>query len=195
MDNILVKNDTKTTALLKSAWGLPDVTHNDDFASLLSLGVEGWQARNWDPAVSEPWFNNYCSDITSDSLNSPELSSLKSTIHELLKAGGYESEVKSLTTPMLNWIHWLKRNVVDSCHGDQDDCFSTRKAEFYAQDDISQDWRSWPYQVRSSILSFIFCLLENLLTHAKYSIVHSGATSRQATLPQKFFPWYHAPPP
>ena len=156
VDNILIGvNDTKTTAVLKGAWGLPNVTNDDDFASLLSLGVEGWQARNWDPEISAPWFERYCEAITSDSLAAPVPNSLKSTIRYLLEEGGYKSEIDYLTTPMLNWINWLTANVVNGCRGNQDKCFGSRNAEFYAQDDISQDWRSWPYQVRLILLPSI----------------------------------------
>lgn len=47
---------------------------------------------------------------------------------------------------MLNWISWTRQVFIDHCTEDQDTCFGTRDAEFHAADNISQTWRSWPYQ-------------------------------------------------
>lgn len=147
LDNILIGlNDSATTAELKGAWGLPNVTYDDDFMYTLTSGLDTWQNKNWDPALNDPTFDIFCSNITSDSIVYPETKGLTSTVQDLLKKGGYGSEKSTLTTPMLNWIGWLAENVVDSCYETQDSCFSTHKPEFYAQDDITQDWRSWPYQ-------------------------------------------------
>jgi hypothetical protein len=151
VDNILIgKNDSGTTAELKGAWGLPNVTHDDDFAAVISRGIQGWQGKNWDPETNDPTLDEYCGNLTSGSIIYPDTEGLKSTVQDLLKKGGYESEVDSLTTPMLNWIGWLAGAAVSTCEGTQDSCFSTHNATFYAQDDITQDWRAWPYQVINS---------------------------------------------
>ena len=148
MDNILIGvNDTNTTAKLKSAFGLPNVTYDDDFAVVVAYGIMGWQGKNWDPEINDPTLDLYCGNITADKIIYPDTESLTPTVQDLLKKGGYESEVDSLTIPMLNWIGWLAQDAVDGCKGTQDSCFSTHNATYYAQDDISQDWRSWPYQV------------------------------------------------
>jgi hypothetical protein len=148
IDNILIGlNDSATTAELKGAFGLPNVTYDDDFASVVSYGIDSWQGLVWDPAENDPSFDLFCGNITSDSIIYPETSSLTSTVQDLLTKGGYGSEVSNLTTPLLNWIGWLGQYAVDSCQGDQDACFSTHNATYYAQDDITQSWRSWPYQV------------------------------------------------
>lgn len=50
---------------------------------------------------------------------------------------------------MLNFIGWLNASLVAPCSkasSTQDQCFSTHNSTYYAQDDISQTWRSWPYQ-------------------------------------------------
>ena len=50
---------------------------------------------------------------------------------------------------MLNLIGYLDKNVVVPCaeaNKTQDECYSGHNATFYAQDDITQSWRSWPYQ-------------------------------------------------
>lgn len=151
MDNILLGlNDPAATAELKGVFGLPNVTYDDDFAYVISYGIHAWQSKNWNPEVNDPSFDWFCSNITTDSVIYHYTESLTSTVQDLLKKGGYESEVDSLTTPMLNWIGWLAQYAVDRCEGIQDSCFSTRNTTFYQQDDISQDWRSWPYQVSTA---------------------------------------------
>ncbi|KAG0647554.1 putative extracellular serine carboxypeptidase [Hyphodiscus hymeniophilus] len=147
MDNILLGNDKKTKTELKAAFGLPNVTYDDDFAYVVGYGIDAWQGKNWDPEVNDPSFELYCGNITTDSIIYPETKGLESTVQDLLKKGGYGSEVNELTTPMLNWIGWLGQYIVDGCAGEQDECFSTHNATYYAQDSISDgSWRSWPYQ-------------------------------------------------
>lgn len=147
VDNILIGvNDTATTAELKAVFGLPNVTYDNDFAYVIADGITSWQGKNWDPATNDPDFDIYCANITSPSVIYPYTESLKTTAQNLLEKGGYASEVDTLATPMLNWIGWLAQYTVNNCEGDQDACYSTHNATYYAQDDISQDWRSWPYQ-------------------------------------------------
>lgn len=50
---------------------------------------------------------------------------------------------------MLNFINYVNTTQVVPCAlsgQTQDQCFSNNNATFYAQDDLSQTWRSWPYQ-------------------------------------------------
>jgi hypothetical protein len=43
MDNILIGvNDSATTAQLKGAFGLLNVTHDDDFMYAIASGIESW---------------------------------------------------------------------------------------------------------------------------------------------------------
>jgi hypothetical protein len=146
LDNILALNDSEATAKLKGAWGLPNVTYDNDFMYVLASGIESWQGKSWDPALNDPDFDIYCANITSDSIIYPKTEGLTATVQDLLKKGGYGSEISTLTTPFLNWIGWLADYTVDSCQGSQDSCFSTHISERYKSDDITQDWRAWPYQ-------------------------------------------------
>ncbi|KAH6662855.1 putative serine protease K12H4.7 [Halenospora varia] len=147
MDNILIKtNSSSTTAELKSAFGFPNITYNDDFAYAVASGVTAWQGRNWDPANNDPSFAEFCAAITNSTLKYSPSSNLTSTAKDLLTKGGYTNEIANLTTPLLNWIGWLNENTVASCKRSQDSCFGTHNITFYAQDDISADWRAWPYQ-------------------------------------------------
>jgi len=147
VDNILIGlHNPATTAELKGVFGLPNVTYDNDFAAVVGYGIDDWQGKNWDPDVNDPSFDEYCSNITSSNIIYSHTKGLTSTVQDLLKKGGYASEIQSLTTPFLNWIGWLAQYAVDGCEGSQDSCFSTHNATFYAQDDLTQDWRSWPYQ-------------------------------------------------
>jgi len=147
VDNIILRgNDSETITELKTAFGLPNVTYDNDFATTISYGIQTWQGKNWDPELNDPSFDLYCGNLTSTELVYPTSKGLIGTVQDLIKKGGYESEVEKLTTPILNWIGWLAQYVVDDCEGSQDSCFSTHNATYYEQDDISQDWRSWPYQ-------------------------------------------------
>ncbi|KAF2232140.1 peptidase S28 [Viridothelium virens] len=151
VDNILIgRNDTRLTNQLKRAFGLQNVTYNDDFANVLSSYVGAWQGRNWDPAVdASESFYEYCGNVSASTLQFNATAKQTRNVQWLLKAGGYGNETDSLTTPMLNLINYININDVQPCAAEgqtQDSCFGTHNATFYAQDDITQSWRSWPYQ-------------------------------------------------
>jgi hypothetical protein len=149
VDNILIGlNNTKTTQALKSAFGLPNVTYDDDFATVVGYGIDAWQGKVWDPAENDPTFDLFCGNITAKSVLYPQFNSRKSAVQKLLKEGGYEKEVSELTTPFLNWIGWLAGYAVDSCQGSQDSCFSAHNPASYSGTSLSDTWRSWSYQVR-----------------------------------------------
>lgn len=123
--------------------------YNDDFANTLSTGIGGWQGRNWDPAVNDPSFSQYCANITANSTLYPIPAGLTSTVKELVAAGGYASQSAVLTTQMLNFITYVNITLVQPCiAGGQtlNECYTTHNTSFYALDDITQTWRSWPYQ-------------------------------------------------
>ncbi|KAL9605349.1 MAG: hypothetical protein Q9179_001442 [Wetmoreana sp. 5 TL-2023] len=144
-DNIL-RNNTKYISQLKSVFGLEGITYDDDFAQVLSYPIGGWQGRNWDPAVNDPSFYEYCGNISSPVLLNNATANATSTVQTLLSAGGYNS---ALTIPMLNFINYINQNyvlpVLDS-NKTLDQAYSIHNQTYYDQDDLSQDWRSWPYQ-------------------------------------------------
>jgi hypothetical protein len=150
VDNILIgKNDSNLTKELKTTFGLPNVTYDDDFANVFIDGISGWQSRNWDPAVNDPTFFEYCDNITAPHLLYPATEPLMSTVQSLISTGGWANESANLTTSMLNFIGWLNVSIIAPCAeggSTQDQCFGNHNATYYAQDDISQTWRSWPYQ-------------------------------------------------
>lgn len=183
VDEILIAhNNTPLVAELKNAFQMAGITYNNDFANAIAAGVGSWQGRNWDPALNDPTFFEYCGNLTATTIQYPSTSGLSSTVQGLLEAanspnwggwgwrGGHDGPPSSgsagwnsrgppsygsaadkgnLTIAMLNYIGWLNSTVVQPCvRGGTtlDQCFSTHNTTFYAQDDITQTWRSWPYQ-------------------------------------------------
>ncbi|CAK7266654.1 hypothetical protein SEPCBS57363_002199 [Sporothrix epigloea] len=146
----LVNDDpAERVAQLKHAFGLGNLTHDDDFAAVLSNAMGGWQATNWDPTQTSPQFDWYCGNVTADTLLYPDLAAARTTVRSLLEATSYGDPdvVAVLEEPMLNYIGWIR--TTHQCKDpakSQDDCFSNHNATFYRQDDIAQHWRSWPYQ-------------------------------------------------
>ncbi|MCJ1479826.1 hypothetical protein MMC13_008512 [Lambiella insularis] len=150
VDSILLgKNDTAMVALLKKTFLMPNVTYNDDFASIIGAGVGQWQGKNWDPAVNDPLFAQYCSNISTETVLYPATVSLKPSIKKILAAGGYADQAASLVPRVMNYVGWLNLTEIAPCAESgqtQDECFSTHNKAFYEMDDITQTWRSWPYQ-------------------------------------------------
>ncbi|KAG9243083.1 serine carboxypeptidase S28-domain-containing protein [Calycina marina] len=146
-DNIVIGlKDTKTTADLKTVFGMANVTHDSDFMAIISEGIIGWQNQNWDPALNDLSVERFCGNVTSQEIIYEDTAALNETVYELLKKGGYESEALPLAVPLLNWIGWLHHHTVKHCKVTQDQCFSQHNSTFYRQDDIKQTWRAWPYQ-------------------------------------------------
>lgn len=160
-DKIAIESPKKAD-VLKAAFGLQNLTSIQDFMYTLTLPLQYWQSRNWDPEVNVPIFMNYCSNITSDKLGYKTSAAVSSDVDEILKAarsgyGGHgwnhhyhessEYASKQLKTRLLNFIGFMKTNFVDSCDGDQNECFSQINGTYWAQDDLSTwDYRSWAYQ-------------------------------------------------
>lgn len=148
IDNILIgKKGTDYVGQLKAAFGLPNVTYDNDFASAINGGIYGLQSLNWDPTQSSDSFFVYCSNVSSDSVLFPGTEERRASVEELIKVGGYEDELDTLANRFLNYIGYVNFTSVSNCRGSQDGCYSTHDPDFYSQDDITQSWRLWQYQV------------------------------------------------
>lgn len=133
---------------LKSAFGLEQLTYNNDFANVLSAGVSGWQGKNWDPDVNDPSFAEFCGNVSSNETLYQVPSGLEYIVEDLLYNGGYGDQ-PYLVNRMLNYMGWINTTHVNPCYEsgeNADQCFSTHNQTFYSQDDLAQTWRSWPYQ-------------------------------------------------
>ena len=151
VDNILLhKNNTNLTKELKTAFGLQDIVYDDDFANTLSFGIGGWQGRNWDPAINDPTFFEYCGNVSSSSILYPATTPLTLTVHKLLNVAGYGTQLSTLTTPMLNYIGYINATIPGAAASSGqtlNQYYSNHNATFYALDSIADgSWRSWPYQ-------------------------------------------------
>lgn len=150
VDNILIgPNGTDYVQRLKDVFGLGNVTLSSDFANSITSGIEGLQSTNWDPAINDTSFGEYCDAISSTSIVYDGTASKKDEVVALLTAGGYAAEASALTNPMLNYIGWVNTTTVVPCAESgvtQDACVTNFNSTFYQLDDISQTWRSWPYQ-------------------------------------------------
>lgn len=113
---------------------------------LVVAALGSWQSRNWDPELNDPTFELYCANLTSSEILYPATLDVKSTVERIIVQGGYEAELRDLTAGMLNYIGWINATVVSTCTESQDECFSNYNMAKYAKDDITQEWRSWPYQ-------------------------------------------------
>ncbi|KAK4034559.1 serine carboxypeptidase S28-domain-containing protein [Parachaetomium inaequale] len=148
VDNILIgKADTDYVRRLKTAFGLGNLTRNDDFAYTISSGISGLQGLNWDPALNDTGFGEYCNNMTATTQLYPGLASLESEARALVEAGGYGDEADVLTNQLLNYIGYVNATAIASCNKpNQEACFTNYNSTFYQQDDLKQDWRLWAYQ-------------------------------------------------
>ncbi|KAI0159956.1 peptidase S28 [Hypoxylon sp. FL1284] len=148
VDNILIgKAGSDYVGQLKAAFGLPNVTYDNDFASTIDGGISGLQSLNWDPSQSSDSFFTYCDTVSSDSVLYPATEARRSSVEELITVGGYKDELETLANRFLNYIGYVNSTSVARCRRDQDACFSTHDSAFYSNDDITQSWRLWQYQV------------------------------------------------
>ncbi|KAK2758819.1 hypothetical protein FQN54_003511 [Arachnomyces sp. PD_36] len=149
VDGILLRqDDSDIISDMRDVFGVSGLTHDDDFANLLSLGIGGWQSRNWDPAMNDPSFDYYCGNITTEDPLYPATAELRPTVEDIISVGGGVDDDK-FTTQFLNWIGYVNASSVAPCHRSNqtdDQCFTSHNSTFYKQDDIAQQWRSWPYQ-------------------------------------------------
>lgn len=171
-DKILIESPEKAD-LLKTAFGLGNLTSAQDFVYTLTYPLQEWQSRNWDPAVNDPNFMLYCGNISDDKALYNPSAKLSAMVDEIFKAAyddhsgyggghewshypqeghgsshkGYEHAEKKLKNRMLNFIGFMKTTYVDGCTESQDYCFSQLNATYFAQHELSTwTWRCWDYQ-------------------------------------------------
>lgn len=116
----------------------------------LSYGIGGWQGRNWDPEVNDPTFSEYCGNLTANSTLRPTSAEATKTAEQLINLGGYGKQIDSLLRSLLNFAGWTNQSLaIAGCASQgktQNECWTTHNTTYYKQDDLSQSWRSWPYQ-------------------------------------------------
>ncbi|KAH9855843.1 peptidase S28 [Lenzites betulinus] len=134
VDSFLASPNPATRHAIKSVFGVPNITYDPDFASLLAEPLAEWQNNNWDPAVGDDFFAvEFC-----DVLGMPD-------DHMVHTAQGI-----TVSNATINYAKVIKKNYVAPCSppATQDDCFGTvTSPEMYAATDLSQTWRAWQFQV------------------------------------------------
>lgn len=149
VDNLLLKKNRTLTQRLKATYGLPNVTYDNDFANVLSNGINTWQELNWDPESSNPEFYYYCDNVTSSRLLYKFSEGARASVSDLVAKGGYGDD-PALVTAVLNQIGYFNLTAVAPCSQDgttQDQCFSHHNYTFYQQQSLSAyPIRSWAYQ-------------------------------------------------
>lgn len=147
VDTILL-NETDHTAQLKEVFGMGQISDDKDFASAISSDIYSLQSYQWDPELSSDAFFTYCDTVVKKN-QYPSLEGRRADVEKLIEVAGYGDEADSLVDSMLNYIGSLGGAALARCEEGQtqNQCFGTTDADFYAQADLSQTWRLWPYQV------------------------------------------------
>ncbi|KAH9480734.1 putative extracellular serine carboxypeptidase [Psilocybe cubensis] len=132
---------------LKNLFGLGELEHDDDFASVLETPLGSWQAKCWDPAVGSTRFDEFCEALDAGVLSStPGLSELPF---------GHPDRIVQLEDGLavdlsvINYGKWIKKHIVSRCPEgfSVEECFGTYDDDKYKEDDIDQEWRLWLFQV------------------------------------------------
>jgi hypothetical protein len=149
LDNLLQSSQQSFVKDYEALFGLQAISYANDFASVLSYPLGTWQNRNWNPAIDDPSFFQYCGNISSSDNLYKYSAGKAAEVEKIIAAGGYQHQSSQLTNNLLNFIGYLNETTIWPClsgGATADECFSTHNSTFYQQDDLSQSWRTWPYQ-------------------------------------------------
>ncbi|SMR42317.1 unnamed protein product [Zymoseptoria tritici ST99CH_1E4] len=149
VDTILIsKNDSSLSLELKTAFGYPNITYDDDFAGALISGLQYWQSLNWDPEMSYNYTFEYCSNITTTDVLYPETESKRTAIEGLISEGGYQANT-TFVNNILNMIGWLQwDSAANQCSEGvtQDECYGTHYSTPIDTTLANADYLTWQWQ-------------------------------------------------
>ncbi|KAG8970253.1 hypothetical protein FRC03_010443 [Tulasnella sp. 419] len=115
---------------LKTLFGLAELQHDDDFASVLTYPLGAVQATNWDSNVSETTWSRFC---------------------EAISAGGAASHIGGVRIPaeVINYAKWVREEIVPLCpeNSSVEECFGTYDDSKYQDISDLSSWRAWSFQV------------------------------------------------
>ncbi|KAJ6508343.1 serine carboxypeptidase S28-domain-containing protein [Mycena sanguinolenta] len=133
---------------LKALFGLQDLRHNDDFASVIESPLGSWQSKCWHPDFVSTRFDEFCA-----ALDKPPFGSGLTSLSEL----PYGAPERMVTLPdglavdftIVNYGNYIKTNIAERCPEgiSADVCFGTWDEEQYRVYDLDQEWRLWLFQV------------------------------------------------
>ncbi|EAU29461.1 conserved hypothetical protein [Aspergillus terreus NIH2624] len=113
IDNVLIEHaeNKALKAELLSAMGIPCDMKSEQFAGMLSYGLDAWQSRSWDPAIGSPLFRQYCDNITSPHLLYPDTAAVRGAFKKFVSIAGYDASDADLVTGILNHVGFLNTSV------------------------------------------------------------------------------------
>ncbi|KAJ7069481.1 serine carboxypeptidase S28-domain-containing protein [Mycena amicta] len=133
---------------LKSLFGLANLSHDDDFASVIESPLGSWQSKCWHPDFFSTRFDDFCA-----ALDKPPFGSGLKSLSQL----PYGAPQRSIALPgglsvdltIVNYANYIKEHYVSRCPEDAtlDECFGTYEDSQYEDVDVSQTWRLWLFQV------------------------------------------------
>ncbi|KAJ7080507.1 serine carboxypeptidase S28-domain-containing protein [Mycena epipterygia] len=133
---------------LKALFGLADLRHDEDFASVIESPLGSWQSKCWHPDFASTRFDDFCA-----TLDKPPFGSGMSSLSEL----PYGAPGRMIVLPgglavdftILNYANYIKANIVSRCPEgvSTEECFGTYDDKQYKDTDITQEWRLWLFQV------------------------------------------------
>ncbi|GAA5976385.1 hypothetical protein JCM11641_005997 [Rhodosporidiobolus odoratus] len=153
IDSLLSLHNSFITNSLKSFFGLPNVTRDDDFVNALAIPLGSWQARNWDPKVGSHLFSAFCAAIEEDKPASalPDIPNVFEAVldklsHLLPASLTWPKDPRSRYSAFSSYAAFIKEHIASACPEGmpQDACFGTEVYDGTGLEDAS--WKSWSYQ-------------------------------------------------
>ncbi|PSR83862.1 hypothetical protein PHLCEN_2v5571 [Hermanssonia centrifuga] len=136
---------------LKGLFGLADLEHDEDFASLIESPLGSWQAKNWNPEVGSTRWEEFCEALDKPIFGHPDLL--------LNTTAFYDHDTKMVTFPgglevdlsVLNYARYIRENYVSRCPiadgATVEQCFGTYEDSQFQGISLDETWRLWVFQV------------------------------------------------
>lgn len=149
IDSMLLSGDRSKADAVKDLFGLKAL-RDDEFASVISRGIMGLQATNWDPEEDSADFGIFCATVSAGVPLFASTGHLGPAVRRAVAGAGYHGDADRLTAQMLNYIGHVGRQTAKDrtrgCRGQSlRECYSMR---FYSNSTAQgAGWlRSWTYQ-------------------------------------------------
>lgn len=187
IDRLLSHSSTEKT--IKKLFGVPDLEHNDDFASLLQAPLEAWQGKVWDPEVGSTQFDEFCKTLN-DAWGLP-VASASELPYEHPDRLVPLAEGLAVDLSIFKYASWIKEKIVSQCPPEftHEECFGTYNDSKFQDPNIDQDWRLWVFQVctqwgyfSTAPPSYQPRIVSSLLT-----LEYASKLCRQAFIPGQYF--------
>ncbi|KAF9234953.1 peptidase S28 [Melanogaster broomeanus] len=176
--------------LVKGLFGLQDLEHDDDFASVIEGPLGAWQAKNWDPEVGSTRFDDFCEALSKPIVGASHMAALPVGHEDRLLTLWNEHKIDF---SILNYAQWIKENSVKRCIDAEatiEECYGTYDDDKFIDTSLDQTWRLWTFQVCTEWAYFFTAppdpeyprIVSKLMT-----MDYATKICRQAYPPGKFF--------